>query len=220
MDKFAISFRDFTAHLVPGVMYLFAYFYIFPESQQVIRGNELFFSFLAIFVAYALGFLADTVFFPRLNKIIRKIPLFKDPMASFFREFKNADISADLELPIPSSVKGLAYSELVTHLGREVVLGSNDTALVYTCIRYVETKNGDAANVLARINSLANLNLCMFPPLVIIAIASFLNGNFVISACCILLSFTTVLKNLDNRKWLARSALRHYFLIRMDEREM
>lgn len=211
MDKIAITFRDFTAHLIPGLMYFAGFFYLFPETIQLIEGREFFVSVVALFGAYATGFMADTIFFPKFNKLIRKIPLFKDPIAIYFDAFKTLPETAEA-----STVKHLAYHAMIEHLGRKVVLGSKNTVLIYTCIRYVETKNFEVGNLLARINSLGNLSICMAPPLLLISAISFWQLNFLIGVGALILVYFTLRKNLSYRDWLARTAIRHYLMIRIE----
>jgi len=211
MDKIAITFRDFTAHLIPGLMYFAGFFYLFPEKLALIEGREFFVSVLALFGAYATGFIADTVFFPKFNKLIRKIPLFKDPVVTYFDAFKDMPETAEA-----TTVKHLAYRAMVAHLGQKVVSGTKNTILIYSCIRYVETQNIEVGNILARINSLGNLSICMAPPLLLVSAISFWKLNVLIGAAALILVYFTLRKNLSYRDWLARTAIRHYLMIRLE----
>ena len=207
MEKIAITFRDFTAHLIPGILYISIWFYVFPEWLTLIEGKEVLFSVFSIFVAYAVGFLADTIFFPRFNKIIRFIPWFSDPMSIYFTGILEGK---------PKTLKSLAYSLMKEHLSSEVVENAKSTVLIYTAVRYIELKNLNAANILARIHSLGNLSISMVPPLLLFSTVAALHQQFLIASGAIILAYFCLRKNRFYRSWLARTAVRHYILLRSD----
>jgi len=231
MSAVSITFRDITSYLIPGGAYLLFFWLmanIFFDLQLLNYSHSwgveaLLLIFLTL-SAYVFGVIVEPISVLFRKYVIRKINLFKDPILYYYDAVK----------PHPDgSLKAIGLSLLGDQLNISAVKAMSGTEITYFFIRYAELKSVSATSFLMRINSLCQLCNNLVLPVVLfvlfgvyyiyVSMAPDGNEGMILISILSLIAVGMVLvvllvkANVANRNWLARTALRYYVILRLND---
>jgi hypothetical protein len=212
VEQLSISFRDFVNYLVPGGVLLFALALAASDRVAWFEWDPVVVLGAFTFGSYTLGFLTTAVMGPVRRRLFRWIAG-PDALAYFWNEGKPGGAAE----PPRGTLAHRARRLLVRHLGPEALAGRSPAEVAFLCMRYVDVRSVPAAELLHRINALGNLYAGLFSSLLLVLALAVAEGWPAVGAACAVALALLPFEHRRNRRWFARSILRFYYVLRLEE---